>query len=72
MKDLVIVGSGGFAREVAWLIEENNKEQAEWNILGFVSEDLCEGADGYSVLGNDDWLLNTTKPISVVFGMFVN
>lgn len=26
MKDVVIIGAGGFAREVAWLIEEINKK----------------------------------------------
>jgi len=25
MKNIVILGSGGLAREVAWLLEENNK-----------------------------------------------
>ena len=26
MQDIVIIGAGGFAREVAWLIEDINKK----------------------------------------------
>lgn len=36
MKNIVILGAGGFAREVAWLIEEINNKNAEWNLLGFI------------------------------------
>lgn len=61
MKDIVIIGAGGFGREVAWLIEDINKIEPQWNILGFVddNEDII-GAEfnGYKVLGNVDWLLN--------------
>lgn len=27
MKDIVIIGAGGFGREVAWLIEDINKKK---------------------------------------------
>ena len=61
MKDIVIIGAGGFGREVAWLIEDINKIEPQWNILGFVddNEDII-GAElnGYKVLGNVDWLLD--------------
>ena len=61
MKDLVIIGAGGFGREVAWLIEDINKIEPQWNILGFVddNEDII-GAEfnGYKVLGKVDWLLD--------------
>ncbi|MDZ5001311.1 hypothetical protein GNF79_20095, partial [Clostridium perfringens] len=36
IKNIVIVGAGGFGREVAWLIEEINKKELQWNILGFI------------------------------------
>ena len=38
MKDLVIVGAGGFGREVAWLVEEINEVSKEWNLVGFIDE----------------------------------
>lgn len=61
MKDIIILGSGGFAREVVWLLEENNKKKKEWNILGFVSEERELGKGKYPILGNDEWLLQYEK-----------
>lgn len=40
MKKIVIIGAGGFAREVAWLIEEINSLNNEWDLLGFIDENL--------------------------------
>lgn len=57
MKDILIVGAGGFGREVAWLIEEINEEISEWNILGFIDENEAmygEELNGYKVLGGLD------------------
>lgn len=59
MKDLVIIGAGGFGREVAWLIEDINKEKKEWNLLGFVDDnESLKGVNinGYEVIGSIDWL----------------
>lgn len=42
MKDLVILGAGGFAREVAWLVEEINNDKPSWNLIGFIDEDLTK------------------------------
>ncbi len=39
MKDLIIIGAGGFAREVAWLVEDINQEKPIWNLIGYVDED---------------------------------
>ncbi|WP_079506596.1 acetyltransferase [Mesobacillus jeotgali] len=59
MKDIVIIGAGGFGREVAWLIEEINKVKHEWNIFGFVDDnDNIHGTEifGYPVVGDIEWL----------------
>lgn len=59
MIDIVIIGAGGFGREVAWLIEEINENKPEWNIKGFVDEDIkLKGKviNGYKVIGNLEWL----------------
>ncbi len=59
MKDIVIIGAGGFGREVAWLIEDINKLSQEWNILGFVDDDetlLGKNVNKYKVIGNLEWL----------------
>jgi len=59
MKDIVIIGAGGFGREVAWLIECINKVTNEWNIVGFVDDnESIQGTviNGYKVIGNIEWL----------------
>lgn len=69
MKNVAIVGASGCAREVAWLLEENNKENMQWNILGYVAnEDNLHERD-YPVLGNDEWLLNQTDDLDVVIAI---
>lgn len=46
--DLVILGSGGFAREIAWLVSHINRAGAvQWNLIGFWSSD--PGAIGQSI-----------------------
>lgn len=58
MKNIVIIGAGGFGREVAWLIEEINNASKQWNLLGFIddSKEKDQLINGYSVLGNETWL----------------
>lgn len=58
LKSLVIVGAGGFGREVAWLVQEINEQKPEWNFFGFV-DDYSTGqtVEGYPILGNMEWLL---------------
>lgn len=56
MKNLIIVGAGGFAREVLWLIQEKNKSQeAEITVHGFIGESSATRLNGLPVLGNDAW-----------------
>lgn len=59
MKDIVIIGAGGFGREVAWLIEEINKIKKKWNLIGFIDDEIIfqdERINGYPVVGNIEWL----------------
>jgi len=57
MRNLVILGAGGFAREASLLIEEINdseKSSEKWKLLGFIDEDQkkwgCQ-LRGYPILG---------------------
>lgn len=53
LKDLIIIGASGFAREVAWLVERINNVVPTWNLLGFMVKDVeadDRTVDGYSVL----------------------
>lgn len=59
MKDIIIIGAGGVGREVAFIIEEINKETPTWNILGFVDDNKeihGKVINGYSVLGGLSYL----------------
>jgi len=71
-KDIVIIGAGGFAKEILWLLNENNKVLDEWNILGFVDKSYTlysEPIHGYNIVGDDEWLNNYDDDIYVVCGI---
>lgn len=42
-KDLVILGTGGYAQELLWIVDDLNALNPTWNFLGFVDP---SGADG--------------------------
>lgn len=57
MRDLFIVGAGGFGREAVWTVERINRasQQPLWNVIGF-ADDAPEKAtgnfEGYPMLGS--------------------
>ena len=54
MKKIIIIGAGGLGREVAWLIERINSVNPEWELLGFIDDNLSiqnTSINGYMVLG---------------------
>lgn len=56
---IVVVGAGGFAREMKWLIEEINQSRACFQFLGYVVSDigrLGEYDSHDEVLGDFEWL----------------
>lgn len=65
-KDLILVGAGGFGREVLWQISES--ESPDYNIIGFV-DDAPELTGKYvnnaPILGNIRWLLDYPNEICV-------
>jgi len=71
MKQIVIMGAGGFARELMWLIES----LGNWNILGFIRSDksgVREQLHGYPNYPTmKDFLDNHTlnHPIYYAFGV---
>lgn len=69
MKNIVIIGSGGFAKEVAFLIDEINRDKPTWNILGFIDNNVSETNGKYKIFQNDEYLFNTTNELNVVFGI---
>ena len=70
MKSIVIIGAGGFGREVLWLIERINKKSVddlgikEWNILGFVDDNAeLKGKiiNDHPVIGTCDDLIKMSE-----------
>lgn len=58
---VVIIGAGGFAREVRWLIEDINASGVPMEFVGYVVSDLSKLSDRDSkqeVLGDFDWLVS--------------
>ena len=57
MKDLFIVGAGGFGREAVWTVERINAAAREpvWRVIGFADDDPAKAEgnfEGYPMLGS--------------------
>jgi sugar O-acyltransferase (sialic acid O-acetyltransferase NeuD family) len=57
MRDLFIVGAGGFGREAVWTVERINKaaQQPLWRVIGFADDDPAKATgnfEGYPLLGS--------------------
>ena len=64
MKKVIVVGAGGFGREVIEIFQDINKIMMEWEIIGFVDDDKkLQGStiNGFPVLGDIDWLIANAK-----------
>lgn len=70
-KDIIIIGAGGFGREIKFLIDDINKIEYKFNIIGFIDDNLPKGQiiNGIEVLGDLNFLVKLNKPISIVLGI---
>lgn len=53
-QDLIILGAGGASREIAGTVEDINRLQPRWNLLGFLDDEpakLGQTINGFPVLG---------------------
>lgn len=69
LKDLYIIGAGGFGREVAWLVERLNKDNPTWDLKGFIDDNTAVRGtlqDRYPILGGCDYLTNLHRETWVV------
>lgn len=71
MKDIVILGAGGFGREVKIIIDAINKNAEAYNFLGFYDDVMDNGKliNGYPVLGNISDLNAVQKQTNVVIAI---
>lgn len=69
MKKLYIIGSGGFGREVAWLVERINQVTPTWELVGFIDDNPSiwgTSCNGYQVIGGIDVLNNIQHDVWAV------
>ena len=71
MKNIVIIGAGDLGKEIVWLIEDINKRQPTYLILGFLDDDTNKAGTefyGYKVLGGTEHLieLSSRMPLNAV------
>lgn len=68
-KDIIIIGAGGFGREIAWLIQRINENSPTWNLLGFADDNLDlqgQSIGNHRVLYSVEELRKQTEEIYVV------
>lgn len=70
MKEIVLIGSGGCMRELAWQIQEQNKEERTWKIKGYVDREkpqddrgVLVGEERITYLGDDDYFAQHKEPV---------
>lgn len=74
MKNIIIIGAGDLGKEVVWLIEDINKVQPTYVILGFLDDDIAkDGGEfyGYRVLGDTNQLERIAEktPVSAIIAI---
>lgn len=65
MKNIVIYGCGGLGMETAQLIEDINKVNKQWNILGFIDDNEDNHGKlimGYPIFGGQEYIVNNKIP----------
>ncbi len=65
MKNIVIVGSGGFAKETKWLIDRIKQDSGQWNFCGYIDKETAKE----NVLGDDAYLLNACEKLYVAIAI---
>lgn len=71
MEKLTIYGAGGFGREVLTLINDINKVDNKYDVLGFYDDGHSAGEEvnGYKILGGIDALNSVSESVSVVMAI---
>ena len=72
MKKIIIVGAGGFGRELLWWVEDVNKAHFTWTIAGFIDDDP-HALDGYGcnykIIGTiKDWQPREDEEFALAIG----
>ncbi len=65
MKNIVIVGASGFAREIKWIVDRINEVEPCWNFLGYIDSHIGDDR----VIGDDEYLLQYPQELSVAIAI---
>jgi sugar O-acyltransferase (sialic acid O-acetyltransferase NeuD family) len=71
MQRIAIIGAGGFAREVKWLISDINRAHRHFEFVGFVVSDLSKLGEHdcrNEVQGDLSWLENGADAVAIGIG----
>ncbi len=66
---LAIIGAGGFARELAWLVRDINRAAPRYEFLGYVVSDLSRVSEHDSraqILGDYEWIAANLRDIDAL------
>ena len=71
MKNIAIIGAGGFGRETKVLIDAINLKCETYNIIGFFDDNFEKNIiiNGLPILGKVSDINNIDKPLSLAFGV---
>lgn len=66
-KKIAVIGAGGLAREVAWVIDRITEKTGEWEMIGFLDKQPPEGAtlEGFPILDEQAFLSALRKDVCV-------
>lgn len=67
LKEIAIFGIGGFGREVLTLIQDINKVEPTWHVIGFFDDGYPIGHEthGFKNIGGVDELNKCDKPLAL-------
>ena len=69
---IVVIGAGGFGREVIWTLNDCNKNSKKYEILGYIDNNSSlhgKKIDNYPVLGGLDWFLEENKDVYCIIAI---
>ena len=70
IKDIAIIGAGGFGKEVKFLIDRVNDDKKVYNFLGYFDDnESLDNINGSKRIGSINDLENYNKPLCIVFGI---
>ncbi len=71
-RKIVIIGTGGLAREVAMVIEQINALNQRWDLCGFITDrpdEVGKDLGIASIIGDDNWILEQDFQSDIALGI---